>query len=911
MTKAHNQKFQRFKKILAINLLIASFLVADEEIDDDEDVSAFPPTTYGIYEDEDENSEDGNYNLVDFNATGAVFPKLYTLVSPSEEIVADADEDITPKTLSNALSDNGLIPPPEMPLELPPKVEAPQANAPAESPVQTPTPSPEAPVNTSPAPTTAAPETKAPVEPAERAPTQPTPLVPPTGPQPDVQLIPVPPAPAKEPKKTEATKATSVKTESAKETEPKPAPTYLIKFNNVKMSVVLNFISKITNKNFIFDDQELDFNVSIISNEPTSVENIIAALLQELRVRGLEMIEVGNNFIIHKNVNINSPAIVVKSDQKAPKDAQIITQVFQLKYVDPASMVSVIRPMLSENSIVEAVPNTRHLIITGLVTNIDRIRQLLDSLDTATASLDVGEYVARNIPISQAIQIVEKLMTPIAKDVPLVLSAHPLKNAVYIASTPLLVERTIDVFRKVDSLRGKDREGTGPETEEERMIREAEEEARQAKGAFTNEPLGSTQATKFYLHKLQYRKGDQIQQALQSIANSLQQTATQGSDLITTINSVQWIESTNTLVFTGTNESIEKVRELIDEIDTPVPQVLIEMLVIETNIDDALNFGVDFGARFSQSNMAGSEGFFNSNSGVNTVLSNPLTFSTLDPAPLANSQGFNMGIMGRNITFNNGTFSTLGALVSALNTDQKTNVILNPKIVVEDNTPAKIFVGINTAFQTQAIANDLGNIVTSNFEYRDVGSTLSVTPLISNNGIITLDIQEEVSSLVAANVLTGGILTTGNGAQVITTIGAAALGANAASSSSNNPGPTTRKSTSQTRIHLPDKFFVILSGQIRTEYDTNVTQVPCLGGLPVIGAMFTQERKIESKRNLLLFIRPQIINIRDIDPVTKRQQDIYNEHNRMRNRWDYQVDEALDFFNLKYPFLDTDRHYRY
>src|SRR5262249_25045473 len=80
---------------------------------------------------------------------------------------------------------------------------------------------------------------------------------------------------------------------------PPPGKTILINFTNVSMIEYLRFISRLTNKNFIFDENDLQFNVTIISEEPTSIETIMTNLLQELRIHDLEVIEEGNNLIIH------------------------------------------------------------------------------------------------------------------------------------------------------------------------------------------------------------------------------------------------------------------------------------------------------------------------------------------------------------------------------------------------------------------------------------------------------------------------------------------------------------------------------------------------------------------------------------------------------------------------------------
>lgn len=677
--------------------------------------------------------------------------------------------------------------------------------------------------------------------------------------------------------------------------------TFLINFTNVAIIEYLNFISKVTNKNFIFDDADLDFKVSIVSTEPTSVENIMAALLQELRIHGLSLMEIGNNLIIHRNYRVNSPATVVLDGETEIPKSDLVTQVFRISNSSPEKIAEIIRPMLSELAIVEADPDTAHLIITDLTTNVIKISALIHSLDAPSTDLEIGQYVVNNASVDAAVLLAEKILAPLAKGKTLIFVPHQVTNSIYIVSTPFLVERAIAVLQHIDVSEGETRilsveklslnkEGVSS-LPGGASLTSGQNVGKNKGGSKWGSalPLGHVESTKFFIKKLQYQHGDKLVDSLKKIADSLLASATQNTDLITTINSIQWLESSNSLVYTGTADSINKVTELVNEIDIPLRQVLIEMLIIETTVDDSLNFGVDWGARFAGDDAAGSEAFLSSSSPLSFALDSAVPNNPLNATGLARNAGFSLGVIGRNVTHCGIAFNSLGALVTALHTDAVANIVLNPKVVVEDNTPAEVFVGLNTAFQTQAIANDQGNIITSNFEFRDVGSTLKVTPLIGNNDIITLDISQEVSTIVPLTTLSTGT-TSGLG---ITTA--------SAGQTANNPGPTTRKSKTTTRIHVPNEYFVILSGMIQDEDAHTRSQVPCLGGIPILGGAFSQRGHIDNKRNLMIFIRPQIVRNDEIDAITKREQDIFKEKSRIRKRWEYEVEEALDFFNLKEP----------
>jgi type III secretion protein C len=709
----------------------------------------------------------------------------------------------------------------------------------------------------------------------------------------------------------------------------------LINFSNVSIVEFIRFISRASNRNFIFDESTLQFNVSIVSEEPTSLPNIMTALMQVLRVHGLSLMEQGNNILIHNNKAISQVSSVVSDSlpfTAQSRNAELITRVFRLNTLDPEKAAVIIAPLVSEGALVEVLKDTSHLIVTDLSTNVGKIGQLIKSLDAPNSGLVLGQYVVTNALVDSLIDLGQRVMSPIAEGKPLVFVAHQPSNSIFLVSTPFLVDRTLAVLHNLDinvgqtrifrqdalefnheaeEQRAKEREQnanlTQQQIEAERIRLQEEEAARSfvknnggiggpganaggpggAKGSSgtlesgspwsAGLPAGHIERTKFFIHKLRYRKGEQIVDALGRIGLSLQETGSGNLDLISTIQSIQWLEGSNSLVFTGTNISLQKVRELIDEIDTPLRQVFIEMLILETTLDDSLEYGVNFATRFRGGNTAGAQSFLSNANTLTNALDFPLTPTTLDASSLARDLGYHLGIIGKNITHCGVEFGTVGALVKAVHDKNKTEILMNPRLLVEDNATAEIFVGINTPFKTQSIANDQGSIITNNVEFRDVGTRLKVTPLISNNDIITLDILEEVSSIADTSSLTGAL-------------------------TNQDLGPSTRTSKTTTRVHVPNKFFLVMSGMIQNQESRTRSQVPCLGGAPLIGALFSEKRITEQKRNLMIFIRPQIIDTdEDIDDLTRHQQDIHRNSLRTKKMWKYEVEEALDLLNVKEP----------
>lgn len=755
----------------------------------------------------------------------------------------------------------------------------------------------------------------------------------------------------------------------------------LINFNNVSMVEYIRFVSRISNRNFVFDENDLQFNVTIISEEPATIENIMTALLQELRIHDLQLIEDNNNLIIHRNPKVSAISQVVSDTSPNPleKNTDLVTRVFRLNTLDADKALVLLRPLVSESALIESLKDTNQLIVTDITANVQKIADLLKSLDAPNSGLVIGQYVSRLTPIETLIPLVQQIMLPISLDQALTFVPQASTNSIFIVSSPFLVERTISILEYLDQDQGatrilnlknlqpggaqinprvplktlsgqwisnaqgnwifkpdiptpvteppptgtwdRDSEGNwnfnrgapgvqpggvsgqvpagGPKgrwvkDQDGNWVYELEGNEPFSPGSLSRQfqgqaqlPGGAQKVTKFFIYKLQYRKGESVEPALRQIADTIQQNERGNEDLINTLRSVQWLVGPNSLVFSGTEENLARAQQLVTEIDAPMRQVLIEMLILETSLIDSLNFGVTYGTRFGGGDLSGSQGFNSGQSALIgalgtagfTNLGLPLVTTpqiiTPNGTHLADNSGFNLGVIGRKITHCGTEFGSLGALVNALHDRTKDKVVSNPKLLVEDNAPAELFVGINTPYRTQSISNDFGSVITSNFEYRDVGTRLRVTPYLGNGDIIAMDIEEEVSTIIA------GLITD-------------------ATTANTSPGPTTRINRTVTRVHIPDNYFLIISGMMQNEASRERNQVPCLGGVPLIGAAFSSKTNTDNRRNLMIFIRPKIIDTEEeIQNITKHQQDIYQYKNCLMNSDEYETVEALDLFNIK------------
>jgi type II secretory pathway component GspD/PulD (secretin) len=352
----------------------------------------------------------------------------------------------------------------------------------------------------------------------------------------------------------------------------------------------------------------------------------------------------------------------------------------------------------------------------------------------------------------------------------------------------------------------------------------------------------------FHVYKLQYNEGSEILTAIKQFSQ-----AHTSPHLANSITSLQYIKSTNSLLYTG--DGIVELTALIQSLDKPQKQVFIEVLVIETSVKDGLEFGLEWAGKGKVLDKLGF-GFGNFPPGKNNseFAENFRKVSPGDP-PTGNSlpfgKGFDLGVIGDIILHKGKTFFNLGSLVSALQRDGTSTIILNQKILTQDNKTSSIFVGDNIPF-TGSVVTTVGasQQTTANIEYRDVGVSLQITPLLGDDNVITLDVVEEISE--AREDLHNQV--------------------------SEVSGILTSKTNMSTRAHVPDEHFLVLSGMIRNSKIKQKSGIPCLGGLPLIGAAFSKTRTLDEKRNVIIFVRPQIINSVDkYKEITKSQVSHYEK----------------------------------
>ena len=313
---------------------------------------------------------------------------------------------------------------------------------------------------------------------------------------------------------------------------------YTINFKNVSIQEYLRFIGKISGIDFIYNDAELNFPVTIVSEEPMTLKNILSALVQTLRINGLNLLEQENSLIITR-----SPAVAqvspldIKGKGIKGKTPALITRFFRIKNANLTSAASVIKPMISQAALLEAVPESRLLIITDTVSNIEQIAELLEGLDSVESPLEIETYRARHIPPAMLIDLTKQIVAPFSEGSPLIFVPQSDANIIFIVSTPALVERVIEIMEDLDT----------------------------ASKSVTAAQLTRDQV---FLYKIENKSHEELIKALNQVGKEVKESGAQSIRLIDALENVKWVRSSNALLFITDTDTQTKLLGILKTLDT-------------------------------------------------------------------------------------------------------------------------------------------------------------------------------------------------------------------------------------------------------------------------------------------------------------------------------------------------------
>ena len=548
-------------------------------------------------------------------------------------------------------------------------------------------------------------------------------------------------------------------------------------------------VAKITGKTFIVDPK-LKGQVTVISSTPLGKEGVYELFLSVLRLQNFTAVPSGNVIRIQQSATgKQTPGAAGNLDTAAPEE--LLTEVIAVQNTASEELIKLLRPLIPQYGHIGSVSNPNVVIISDHADNIVRLKKLIREIDVA----DDDEVIM--IPLKEAwvgsvIAILERIapdqVGAAAKSPSRVqVIANERNNSLVLRGKPQPISKIVKVVDKLD------------------------------------QPATTADSTQVI--KLSHADAENVSKILSSVVvkNNSGEKASQQPITIAADPTL------NGLVVKADPGTMSEIILLIEKLDTPRAQVMIEAAIVEVTIDDSSSLGVELAAGDQEGKSVPLV-----SSSLNGVINGLLSGAIA-------SGGGEINVLQGLATLSSPTIAaakldsdkiSFGAVITAIANNSDANLLSTPSVLTLDNQEAKILVGTEVPFRTGSFTTT-GDGTSNPFttvNREDVGIELVVTPHVFENSEVRLEISQKIT-----NVLN-------------TTIGGTGFA-----------DVVTSKRTIETTVLAGNEQTIVLGGLIQDDINETNARVPIMGRIPVLGALFRSTTNSRKKTNLLVFLRPTII----------------------------------------------------
>ena len=594
---------------------------------------------------------------------------------------------------------------------------------------------------------------------------------------------------------------------------------------------VLDLMQRWTGKS-ILRPQALPASVYTLSL-PASItrDEALLALETLLNLNGIAVIQQGDKFLkVVPNLvaKSESPQLITGSVLALPPSGRIASKIFTFKHANAQEIG--IQIVSGLNTTLAAPPvyfgRNNALLITDSITNLQKIETLTTQIDKPQLDLVVTKsYALKN---AMATDMVNKL-TSMLRSPATVSGGAPFRLST--GTTFLADERTnrillmgsADQHEFFDKLIETLDQKSNPNTKTDVIFlrhADAQQVATLVTSLVTGQTTAAARAGNTIRTTTLNRGPTPAPAAAAAAPGAPQMGADEFSSNLTVLPDVR----SNSVVVSGTNDDLRLLHELIDKVDIVLPQVRIEVVIVEVKLSDNETNGFNtLGLTVNNGKLVGvggNGGGFNV-SGIPSTLPSPLLpagTTVVNPAQGA----FN--------TTTNDLSATIGLTTTPRKNDLK--VLSVPAVTTTHNKEATIFVGESRPVITGATIAPQTGQVTSQVSQRDIGIQLKVLPLIGKDGAVQLQVSQSVEDILGSVRLDG------------------------------NDQPIIGRRTTDSFVSAMSGEIVVLGG-LQRKITTRSTSR--LGPIPFLGDLFGSSTDLEEKQELIIFLRPYVLNGSAVD----------------------------------------------
>ncbi len=594
------------------------------------------------------------------------------------------------------------------------------------------------------------------------------------------------------------------------------------------LSMVQNFTGKPVLQQAGVGAQPVTFN----SQGPLTRGQAITVLESLLALNGVAIVPLGDDYLKAVpaiSAGNNAPSLIEGSTLDMTPSQRVFSKIFTLDYLSSAEAVAAVTNFMSGlvgGSPVVAFDKSGTLLVTDSLINLQRIETLLQRVDKpAPLNAEMLFFQLRNVSSRDAQQRLERLQAgPLGQRLQgntafdadertnqLIVYTHR-SNAPIIRELISKLDMDVDPLTRTEmfSIRHADATEVADVIKEVVTGQERARDQQQRGQRTTNRPA---------------------QQNQPQPAAASEGAGVQFSPYLTIVPD----ERTNTIVATGTQTDLRLMADIISRLDALLPQVRIEVVITEVTLSENEASGLnEFGFQYSRMQDAPEDSLYpvGTSAGNGDQASRGLDGGSKD---IFLSPVFQRGLSVTPFGLEN---FTIGTVFSIAETNSNVKVLSAPNVVTTHNREATILVGERRPLVTQTVTDRTtttsNSDIVANVEYADIAIELKVKPLIGSNGVIQMEIEQKIEEVSGEVQLAG-------------------LG--------NQPVIGTRQASSF--VSVANGKMVVLGGLQRVSDRKTNAKVFLLGDIPILGELFRPKTKDVSRTELLIFIRPVVINTTD------------------------------------------------
>lgn len=575
-------------------------------------------------------------------------------------------------------------------------------------------------------------------------------------------------------------------------------------FKDADIHAVIAYISEATGTNVVVDPT-VKGRITVYSPTPLTKDEALATFASILEVHGYSMIRQGNTYRIVPTKDGVGQSVGAGLGTSLSEEVRgsLVTQILRLNVGVATELAKVLPPLLGKDYAISPYAPTNTLAITAPYENMVKALTFIEQVESGEGAGQVF-----TLPL-----------------------AHGDAKTLAASLSRMLKSRDDDLGKK-------GRLSVGLVVPDERtnslVVYGDQEALEMVRGTVARLDIPTPKGKgDVHILSLSNAKAEEVAAVINALVE--RQMASAGGEneekqMVLSRNiKVVADKATNSLVVTARPDEFEALSAIVGKMDIRRKQVFIEALIMEVSSDASFSFGINW----ALGGEVGRDGVIigGSNFGGGTIGLNSTTNMVSMPA------GFSIGGMLRNVFTVGGTLYNIQSIISAVKDNTDVDILATPQLLTLDNEEATVEVVDNVPFTKETTTRNDADFTTQAMDYKDVGVKLKITPRISDNGSMRLEVEQEVSRV------TQGLITLANGNQLV--------------------APTTRKRAVKSTILMQDGQTAVIAGLLSDNATYNQSKVPGVGDVPLLGWLFKSKKKSSTQTNLFIFITPRVISSTD------------------------------------------------